>query len=150
MKYIQHFMGQARATLRHALMLLLATFALALAALTLPARDAQAQTTSYSDLWWNPAESGWGINLNQQGDIIFATWFTYGDGGRNEWYVMSNASKQADGSFKGDIYQTTGVPFAQINGQAARQGLATVGSGTFRFSANNTKSHRLCAPSSRR
>lgn len=138
MKYIQHFMGQARATLRHALMLLLATFALALAALTLPARDAQAQTTSYSDLWWNPAESGWGINLNQQGDIIFATWFTYGDGGRNEWYVMSNASKQADGSFKGDIYQTTGVPFAQINGQAARQGLATVGSGTFRFSANNT------------
>jgi hypothetical protein len=23
--------------------------------------------TDYSDLWWTPDESGWGINLNQQG-----------------------------------------------------------------------------------
>ena len=85
----------------------------------------------------------WWVNQNQTFKHEVAGGFlwspkTRSDGGRNEWYVMSNASKQADGSFKGDIYQTTGVPFAQINGQAARQGLATVGSGTFRFSANNT------------
>ncbi len=135
MKYIQHFIVQTHAVLRNALMLLLAVFAVA--ALTLPARDAQAQTTSYSDLWWNPAESGWGINLNQQGDIIFATWFTYGEGGRNAWYVMSDARKQADGSFKGAIYQTRGVPFGQINGQKASNAVAEVGTGTFQFSNLN-------------
>src|SRR5262249_32679112 len=38
------------------------------------------QATNYTDLWWAkpPAsESGWGVNLNHEGDIIFATWFTY-------------------------------------------------------------------------
>ncbi len=98
---------------------------------------AQAQNASYSDLWWNPSESGWGINLNQQGDVIFATWFTYGDGGRNAWYVMSDARKQPDGSFKGAIYQTTGVSFAQINGQKASKSVAEVGSGTLQFSSLN-------------
>src|SRR5215831_3630119 len=34
-------------------------------------------TPNFSDLWWNPAESGWGVNLQQQGNILFATWFTY-------------------------------------------------------------------------
>ena len=24
------------------------------------------------DLWWNPAESGWGINLAHQDDTVFA------------------------------------------------------------------------------
>ena len=36
-----------------------------------------ARATNYQDLWWNPAESGWGVNFTHQGDIIFATWFTY-------------------------------------------------------------------------
>ena len=36
--------------------------------------------TSYEGLWWNsPAnsESGWGLNITHQGNILFATWFTY-------------------------------------------------------------------------
>src|SRR5262249_40359129 len=35
---------------------------------------------NYQGLWWSsPAnsESGWGVNLAHQGDIIFASWFTY-------------------------------------------------------------------------
>ena len=30
-------------------------------------------------MWWaaGGVESGWGINFAHQGDIIFATWFTY-------------------------------------------------------------------------
>ncbi len=126
--------------MRGAFIVLLTGCAVALFSLV-PARAVQAQGTSqsasYSDLWWNPAESGWGINLNQQGDTIFATWFTYGDGGRNAWYVMSDARKQADGSYTGAIYQTTGVPYAQINGQKSSKTVAEVGTGTFRFSASN-------------
>ena len=40
-----------------------------------------APTTSdpanYTALWWNAAESGWGVNVNHQGNTLFATLFTY-------------------------------------------------------------------------
>ncbi|HEX6793354.1 MAG TPA: glycosyl hydrolase family 28-related protein, partial [Casimicrobiaceae bacterium] len=42
--------------------------------------SAAAASPNYEGLWWaSPAgsESGWGINFAHQGDIIFATWFTY-------------------------------------------------------------------------
>ena len=32
-----------------------------------------------TDLWWNPAESGWGMNVIQQGDTSFVTMFVYGE-----------------------------------------------------------------------
>jgi hypothetical protein len=89
----------------------------------------------YSDLWWNPSESGWGINLNHQNDIIFATWFTYGANNTNTWYVMSDLRRQADGSFTGIIYQTTGVPFNQINGAASTRSVNNVGNATLRFTS---------------
>ena len=66
---------------------------------------------NYTALWWNPAESGWGINLNHQGDIIFATLFTYDSGGNAMWLVMSAGYKQSDGSYRGTLYRTTGPPF---------------------------------------
>ena len=28
---------------------------------------------NYTDLWWNAAESGWGINVTHQDQILFAT-----------------------------------------------------------------------------
>ena len=38
-----------------------------------------ALATNYNDLWWaaGGVESGWGINFAHEGDVIFATWFTY-------------------------------------------------------------------------
>ena len=47
---------------------------------------------NYQGLWWNaPAgsESGWGINVNHQGNTIFATWFTFGLDGKPLWLVVS-------------------------------------------------------------
>jgi hypothetical protein len=67
--------------------------------------------TNYTDLWWNPNESGWGINVAQQGDVIFATLFTYDAAGRGMWYVLSGAPRQSDGSFAGDLFRTTGPAF---------------------------------------
>ena len=35
----------------------------------------------YSDLWWNPSESGWGFNIIQHGTgVLFCVMFTYGPG----------------------------------------------------------------------
>jgi lysyl endopeptidase len=71
----------------------------------------RAAATNYQDLWWNPAESGWGINLTHQGDILFATLFTYLPSGRDGWFVGPGLLRQADGSFTGPLYATTGPAF---------------------------------------
>lgn len=93
--------------------------------------------TNYTDLWWNPSESGWGVNLNHQGDTIFATWFTYDTDGKGMWLVMSDGRRQADGSYSGAIYRTTGVAFSQISAHAAALTTTQVGSGTLRFASRN-------------
>ncbi|MCM2329642.1 MAG: choice-of-anchor J domain-containing protein, partial [Lysobacter sp.] len=48
-------------------------------------------TANYTGLWYNfPAESesGWGVNFTHQGNIVFATLFTYDSGGAPLWLVM--------------------------------------------------------------
>ena len=73
--------------------------------------DSRATATNYQDLWWNPAESGWGLDIAHQGNIIFASLFTYDDTGRDLWLYASNAARQADGSFAGSLYRATGPAF---------------------------------------
>ena len=85
-------------------------------------RGARTFATNYQDLWWNASESGWGINLTHQGDVIFATWFTYGAGGRGTWYVASDVRRQGTGEFRGRLYRTAGVPFDRIAGASAVTG----------------------------
>ena len=68
-------------------------------------------TENYTDLWWNPEESGWGINFTHQGEILFATLFTYGADGEPDWFSMSRGDRQEDGSYLGDLYRTQGPAF---------------------------------------
>ena len=86
---------------------------------------------NYQDLWWNPAESGWGINLVHQGSILFATLFTYASSGRDKWFVASGLARQADGSFAGALYSTTGPAFNTVPWQPF--GFAEVGRMALRF-----------------
>jgi hypothetical protein len=99
---------------------------------------------TFEGLWWNSpggSEAGWGINLVQQGDTIFASWFTYDLTGKAWWLVMS-ANKTAPNTFSGTLLQATGppfdtVPFPPIGSPSGASG-AAVGSGTLTFSdANN-------------
>jgi len=92
-------------------------------------------TPNYQDLWWVPngAESGWGVNLTHQGDILFATWFTYGTGGKGMWIVGSNISKIGNGVYSGGLQTTTGpnafsatVPFDPNKVQRTDVGNATI------------------------
>ncbi len=65
---------------------------------------------NYQDLWWNSTESGWGVNFAHQGNTIFATLFTYGADNRDMW-LTGTITRQADGSFLGDLFRTTGPVF---------------------------------------
>ncbi len=75
-----------------------------------------ARANNYQDLWWNPNESGWGINISHQGDVMFASWFIYGANGQPTWIFLSRADRSGalGNSFTGDIFRTTGTPFAVV------------------------------------
>ena len=95
---------------------------------------------NYEGLWWNsPAgsESGWGINLAHQGDVIFASWFTYDATGKAWWLIMSAPNKGGD-RFSGTLYQMTGPAFDEQVFDPAQVSASAVGSGLLGFvDANN-------------
>ena len=55
-----------------------------------------AAATNYQDLWWVPAESGWGINFAHEGDSMFATWYTYGTNNAPMWLSALIATKRSE------------------------------------------------------
>jgi hypothetical protein len=108
------------------------------AASCLPSTASRATATNYQDLWWNSAESGWGINVTHQDNILFATLFTYDASGRDLWLVMSAGNRQADGSYSGDLYRTTGPPFnANPFTPIGPGNVTTVGTMRLRFTDGN-------------
>jgi len=88
------------------------------------------------DLWWNPNESGWGVNIAHQGSILFATLFVYGADGNPEWFVMSNGAGDGTGVFTGPLYRTTGPVFSASPWSAPT--VTQVGTMTFDFSTGNS------------
>lgn len=76
---------------------------------------------NFQDLWWNADESGWGLNITHQGNILFATLFTYDRTGQDLWLFGSEVLRQPDGTFAGPLYATRGPAF-----DASRWGAVTV------------------------
>ena len=68
----------------------------------------------YQGMWWNPSESGWGVALAQQGNNLFASWFTYDEFGHPAWFVMPAGRVQgsAGKDFNGTLYRVTGSPLS--------------------------------------
>ncbi len=80
---------------------------------SIPALAANTWGTDLSDLWWNPNESGWGVNIAHQGDVLFLTIFVYGADDKVKWYVGPAITSLAGTdafTFSGTLYETTG-PF---------------------------------------
>jgi hypothetical protein len=95
--------------------------------------------TNYQDLWWRfPAssESGWGINLTQQGNLIVATWFTYGADGKPLWFIAV-AEQTGAKTFAGPISSVTGPPFNAVPFDPANVVETVVGNVTFTFVDGN-------------
>ncbi len=101
-----------------------------------PAPASTFGSADFTDLWWNPSENGWGVNVIQQGDTLFATLFVYGADNSARWYVGSALRSSGGSSFSGTLYQTTGPYFGTTFNPGA-VGLTTVGSMTFSFSGDS-------------
>lgn len=86
-----------------------ATTPVASASFTVAPRSGNVPRTDYSDLYYNPAESGWGLNIQQHpSDKIFATWFVYGLDTKPMWYVLPNGDWTSDHEYSGTLYRTVG------------------------------------------
>lgn len=79
------------------------------------------------DLWWNPAENGWGVNIAQQGGQLFPVWYTYDAAGKDTWFVVPGGSWNGN-SFTGDMYATTGSAWLGTAYNAAALAVNKVGS----------------------
>jgi len=82
-----------------------------------------AASVNYTDLWWNPGESGWGINLAHQGDTIFAAWYTYALDG-TPLFLVGTLAKTPEATYAGDLYRATGPAGATMHATAV--GTATL------------------------
>jgi hypothetical protein len=63
----------------------------------------------YTDLWWNPNESGWGMAMTQQYGVGFVAWYVYDADGKPTWQVAT--CTMSGSSCSGTLYQTRGPGF---------------------------------------
>ena len=89
---------------------------------------------NYSDIWWNPNESGWGVTIADHDTQIFAVWYTYDTDGSPMWFTVPGGTFNSTRTFfSGDLYRTTGPSFT---GTFDPNAVTTtkVGSASFDFS----------------
>ena len=107
---------------------------------TAPTSASLAAATNYTDLWWAVppgSESGWGINLNHEGDTIFATWFTYDTTGKAMWLVVT-ALPAGPHNWSGTVYRTSGPPFNSVPFNPDNVAASAVGNAHLSFADGNT------------
>lgn len=77
------------------------------AAIVLACSVTPALAVDWNDLFWNPSESGWGVNFVQNGNFIFATFFVYGEVLQPTWY-SGQMTIDSNGIWSGPLYVTSG------------------------------------------
>lgn len=93
-----------------------------------------AHATDYTDIWWSPAENGWGVNIVQSNTFIFATFFVYGPGNVPTWYA-GNLTQDGTGAFTGDLFATTGTYLGTVPYNPDQFTPTKVGTATFKPTA---------------
>jgi hypothetical protein len=88
-------------------------------------------------MWWNAAESGWGISVVQHSNnVLFAAWYMYDAHGEPLWIVMPGGTWAAQDRYTGTLYQTVG-PTSFSTFDPSRVVATSVGTATFEFTAND-------------
>ena len=84
-----------------------------------------------TDLWFDPAESGWGLTVVEQGDIVFGALYVYDAEGKPHWYSASSlayeqcappdSASDCNARYRGALYESTGPYFGTSFNAAAVQ-----------------------------
>lgn len=107
----------------------------------------QLHAFTWTALWWNPAESGWGVTITEQGNVIVIAFLVYGTDGLPHWFEAAayRGSTPETGypAWTGDMYESTGPfyggPFNPANVTTRKVGTvtfspATPGTATLKYS----------------
>ena len=88
-----------------------------------------AAATDFTDIWFIPQESGWGVNIVQSDSFLFATFFIYGSDKAPTWYT---ALLTFDGTrYAGQLYRTEGSFWANAWNPAEHPDAVRVGTASF-------------------
>lgn len=95
--------------------------------------DLAGARTSYTDLWWNPAESGWGVTMTQDyNGPIFATFFVYAANGSATWVSALLTADPTSEVYSGTLVETSGgAPLNTQSFNPATVQRSDVGTATF-------------------
>jgi len=74
------------------------------------ANATSASITDLTDLWWNPTESGWGLQMVNTGTFIYATIYVYGPDGKPVWFA-GGLNYVGGLNWSGALYTGTGPYF---------------------------------------
>ena len=87
----------------------------------------------YTDHWWNPQESGWGLSIMQHpSDRLFAVWFVYDASNQPVWFTLQPGKWDSPVTYTGPIYKTTG-PYFGGPFSPNQVGVTLVGNGMLSF-----------------
>jgi hypothetical protein len=121
----------------------------------LPAAAQSVPNANYTDMWWNPSESGWGITFMQHpgSNQAYATWYTFdsrvqdSSTGQSKpmWIVMSGGTWTSPNSITGRAFLLNGTPYNQ---SGSNRQINEVGTFTLTFSdfSNGTFSYNIAPP----
>lgn len=115
--------------------------------IVIPAADAPngsgATAYNYSDSWYVPTESGWGVQIThhvETGGMLFATFYLYDEAGKPKWYMVSGGNWTGN-TFSGSVYEVAG-PAGGLAGLAnfdpKQVKASSVGTAAFLFTSQKT------------
>ena len=97
------------------------------------AQGDQSPQINFSDLWWNPQESGWGIGITHHASgRVFVTWYTYAQNEAPLWFTLQPGEWTSINTYTGPIYRTSG-PYYGNPFNASQITITRVGTGTLTF-----------------
>ncbi len=86
----------------------------------------------FTDLWWNPNESGWGISIHTKRRSFFAAWFVYDAQGVPVWYTLQGGAWLSPLKYSGSVYVTHAGPNSGL-GPISSVSVTLVGNGVIDF-----------------
>lgn len=90
--------------------------------------------TNYSDIWWNPSESGWGLTIADHETQMFIVLYTYTQAGRSTWFFASGGTLSNGRTlFTGDLFRATGPAYTAGSFDSSRVAVSKVGAITVDF-----------------
>lgn len=98
-----------------------------------------ASVTNYTDIWYLPNESGWGINITHHptpNNNIFAVFYHYTTDNLPRFYIVPGGRFVDSTTFAGDVYLTAG-PAVSSPFSSSRITTTTVGQATIRFTSDS-------------